>query len=171
MNEITILGLPTMVLAQAGQPEAGAAPATPVNAVGVPGAPAATPTTTGTGQGTTTPPGSGQLPPKGSTGFEMMLPLVLVMVLFIVLQIFSSKKDRKRREALLNSIQKLDRVVAAGGIIGKVVDITNDEVVLELEDGRMRVARASVTQVIQSGRSPKADSLAEPKFEAQATRT
>lgn len=138
------------------------APAPKVNAVGVPGATAA-PGATTDGASTTSSSGgtSGAATQTPSGGLGMFLPLILVMVFIMAFSMLQSKKERKRREALLNSINKLDKVIAAGGIIGKVVELTDTEVVLQLEDGRMRVARSAIQSVLAS--SSKPSSVAETK--------
>lgn len=146
------LGLDQLTLAQAAAPTA----APSVNAVGVPGdapapgAPAQGTSTTGT-TGTST--GGAASPPAGG-GLAMFLPLILVMVFIMAFSMLQSKKERKRRETLLNSINKLDKVMVAGGIIGKVVELTDTEVVVQLEDGRMRVARSAIQSVMSSNAKP-----------------
>lgn len=146
------LGLNHPTLAQAATP----ASSPSVNAVGVPGdaaapgTPAQGSSTTGASGSTT---GTGATPPPGG-GMAMFLPLILVMVFIMAFSMLQSKKERKRRETLLNSINKLDKVMVAGGIIGKVVELTDHEVVIQLEDGRMRVVRSAIQSVMSSNAKP-----------------
>lgn len=148
-----------LVLAQGETPSAGAAPK--VSPVGVPGAAPATTTTEGgtastTGGGTT-----GGQQSQGPGGLGMFLPLILVMVFIMVFSMFQGKKERKKREQLMNSIGKLDKVMISGGIIGKVIEINDVDVVLQLEDGKMRVVKSAIQQVMQSNAKP--GSIAEAK--------
>lgn len=148
-----------LMLAQGEAPSAGAAPK--VSPVGVPGAAPATTTESGatgtTGAGTT---GGTQTPGAGG-GLSMFLPLILVMVFIMVFSMFQGKKERKKREQLMNSIGKLDKVMISGGIIGKVIEINDVDVVLQLEDGKMRVVKSAIQQVMQSNAKP--GSIAEAK--------
>lgn len=148
-----------LVLAQGEAPSAGAAPK--VSPVGVPGATPATTTTEGgtastTGGGTT-----GGQQSQGPGGLGMFLPLILVMVFIMVFSMFQGKKERKKREQLMNSIGKLDKVMISGGIIGKVIEINDVDVVLQLEDGKMRVVKSAIQQVMSSNAKP--GSIAEAK--------
>jgi preprotein translocase subunit YajC len=80
----------------------------------------------------------------------MLLPLILVMVLFSV---FGQRKERKKREAMLGSIKKHDRVRTIGGVIGSVVEIKPDTVVLKVDESsniRMTFTRDAVQQVLES---------------------
>lgn len=146
------------VLAQGETPSAGAAPK--VSPVGVPGAAPATTTESGaagtTGTGTT-----GGQQSQGPGGLGMFLPLILVMVFIMVFSMFQGKKERKKREQLMNSIGKLDKVMISGGIIGKVIEINDVDVVLQLEDGKMRVVKSAIQQVMSSNAKP--GSIAEAK--------
>lgn len=78
----------------------------------------------------------------------LIIPIFGVMILF---SIFSQRKDRKRKQEMLNSIQKHDQVQTIGGIIGSVVELKPDTVVIKVDEAsntRMTFARTAVQQVI-----------------------
>lgn len=80
----------------------------------------------------------------------MFLPLILVMILFSV---FGQRKERKKREALLSSVKKHDRIRTIGGVIGSVVELNTDTVVLKVDESsntRMTFGRDAVQQVLDS---------------------
>ena len=80
----------------------------------------------------------------------MFLPLILVMILFSV---FGQRKERKKREALLSSVKKHDRIRTIGGVIGSVVELNTDTVVLKVDESsntRMTFGRDAVQQVLES---------------------
>ena len=86
----------------------------------------------------------------GSLLMFMFLPLILVMILFSV---FGQRKERKKREALLSSVKKHDRVRTIGGVIGAVVEIKPDTILLKVDESsntRMTFARDAVQQVLES---------------------
>ncbi|MDE0888271.1 MAG: preprotein translocase subunit YajC [Phycisphaerales bacterium] len=79
----------------------------------------------------------------------MFLPLILVMILFSV---FGQRKERKKREALISSVKKHDRVRTIGGVIGAVVEIKPDTILLKVDESsntRMTFARDAVQQVLE----------------------
>ncbi len=141
------------------QTQAGAAPAAspsaqPVQAVGMPGAPAATVQPGATPA--TTPAGAGA--PQNSMLLWLMLGMMAVLFLPALL---SGRKEKKRRAELLGSLKKQDRVQTHSGIIGNIVEISDTEVVLRVEEGRIRFSKAAIQGVIRPGAG--ATSVAEPK--------
>jgi preprotein translocase subunit YajC len=127
-----------------------------VNAVGVPGAPASTatgpalPASTGTVPATGTAAPGTPAPASPMSGLSLLLPFVVIMGLMFFMSARTTKKEKKKREELMASIGRGDKVQLAGGIIGTVSDLYDTELVIKLEEGRMRVARASVTAVLTS---------------------
>jgi len=99
------------------------------------------------GGGTTTKPAS----PFG--GF--FLPLILAMVVMLVFtSMTSGRKEKKRKQELMSSLGRHDRVQTIGGVIGTIVEIDADSVVLrvhESSDTRVRFARSAIQQVLRSG--------------------
>lgn len=126
---------------------------------GVLGAPSGSPsgeTALGTpGDGTA---GSGA--PAGG-GMGALLPIMLVMMAgILIMTSLSGRKERKKHESLLASLGKKDKVRAAGGIIGTIIELKNDEVLLETDrasNTRIRVARSSITTVIKSKSTPNSE--------------
>ena len=97
--------------------------------------------------------GNGGAAPSSNLFFIM----ILMMAGILVLTAFSGRKERKKHANLLASIGKKDKVRAAGGIIGTIIEIKNDEVLLETDrasNTRIRVARGSISSVIESKSTP-----------------
>ncbi|MFK7758645.1 MAG: preprotein translocase subunit YajC [Phycisphaerales bacterium] len=127
---------------------------------GVLGAPSGGGSTTGSQPlGTTGDIGApgGASPAPSSNLFFIM---ILMMAGILILTAFSGRKERKKHASLLSSLGKKDKVRAAGGIIGTIIEIKNDEVLLETDKAsntRIRVARSSISTVISSKSTPAAD--------------
>lgn len=101
----------------------------------------------------------------GSGGSTMIFWLLPIMVIFMILMTSQAgKKDRKRREELMKSIKRQDKVITGGGIIGTVIEMTDDEVVLRVEEGKIRVSKASIGQVL---REAKPSTVAEVKADGK----
>ena len=128
------------------------------------------PATTAEGQplgGTATVPngtGSGRTPasPMGSELIFLMLGLLVFMILMSVM---TGRKEKKKRAELMASLHNGAEVQTSGGIIGTVTQLRDDDLVLVLDQGRMRVARSAVVAVLKSkpGSEGKAGTSVEPK--------
>ncbi len=84
--------------------------------------------------------------PQGLMGNPMIL-IIGMGLLFYFIVLAPQKKERRKRETMINSLQKHDRVVTAGGIIGSVVSVDEgrDLVVLEVDrDTQMQFRRGSI---------------------------
>lgn len=113
-----------------------------------------------TGTTPSAPPGNGAIgAPSGtgaapvSPGSNPMLLIVLLVVAMLVFTMWSSRRDRKKREALINAVKKHDRVQTIGGVIGSVVEVKPDYIVLKVDESsntRITFARSAVQQVLTS---------------------
>jgi preprotein translocase subunit YajC len=99
-------------------------------------------------------PSPGPPPPQPGIG-TFIWPILIVMVLFILLTSLSGRKERKRREQLLSGVSRNDRVQTVGGIIGTVVELTDNEMVLRVDEAsntRVRFARSALQQILRPAR-------------------
>lgn len=69
----------------------------------------------------------------------MILPLLLMVAIFYFLIIRPEKKRNKETQAMLDSIEIADEVVTNGGIIGRVLSVTNDTVLIETGSDRTKI--------------------------------
>ena len=100
-----------------------------------------------TGQGGTTQPG----PAFGSSFIWFLL---IGMVFMIMIASLPQRKERKRREAMLGSLKKNDRVQTTGGMLGRIVEIKGDEVILKVDEStntRIRFARSAIQTIVKEG--------------------
>jgi preprotein translocase YajC subunit len=97
-----------------------------------------------------------------------MLPVMLVLM--VVMTTMTGRKDKKKRAELMASLKKNARVQMVGGEIGTIVELSDTEVVLRVEEGRIRFARSAVQTVLDSAKA-KAESgaIAEVKGEPKTT--
>ncbi len=74
-----------------------------------------------------------------------LLPLVLVFVVFYFFMIRPQMKKQKELTNYRNAITKGDKVITTGGIYGKVVDVTDNVVTVEIaNDVRIRVDKNAI---------------------------
>jgi preprotein translocase subunit YajC len=75
------------------------------------------------------------------------LPLILIIVVFYFFMIRPQMKRQKELAAFRNSIAKGDKVVTTGGIYGKVVEIKDTIVLLQVDDNvKIRVDKAAIVK-------------------------
>lgn len=90
--------------------------------------------------------------PEGSGSLiTFVLPMVLVFGLMYVMLILPQKKKEKKTKELLNSLQVGWAVTTIGGIIGKIVNIKDDEITIEtgIEKAKILVKRWAVKDVVK----------------------
>ncbi|WP_373085765.1 preprotein translocase subunit YajC [Sneathiella sp.] len=82
-------------------------------------------------------------------GLTQLLPLVLIGVVFYFLLIRPQQKRAKDHRAMIAAVRRGDNVVTAGGIMGKVTKVRDDNVVqIEVApEVRIDVVKATLTDV------------------------
>ncbi len=76
------------------------------------------------------------------------IPLALMLVVFYFFLIRPEKKRAKKMKEMLDNLQVADEVVTTGGIIGRVLKVTEDTVLLETgsDRTRIRILRSSIAE-------------------------
>ena len=87
--------------------------------------------------------------PSGGTSFFIQtIPLVLVFIIFWFLMIRPQQRRMREHQAQIAAVKKGDRVVTGGGLIGKVVKVTDNEVEIDLgQNVRVTAVKSTLTQV------------------------
>ena len=81
------------------------------------------------------------------------LPLMLIMfVIIYVIMIRPQQKKQKEHQAMLSKIAAGDEVVTAGGILGRVIEVGDNFLTVEIADNvRIKVQRFQVTSLVPKG--------------------
>ena len=78
--------------------------------------------------------------------------LVMMGLIFVVMYFFMIRPQQKKQKELVkfrNSIAKGDKVITAGGIYGKVVDVTDNYVFMEIDSNvKIKVDKSSIVKDI-----------------------
>lgn len=78
-----------------------------------------------------------------------MMPLLFIFVVFYFLLIRPQQKKLREHDGMVKAIQRGDKIVTAGGIIGVVHKLDDDVIVLEIaQDVRVRVLRETISHVL-----------------------
>jgi preprotein translocase subunit YajC len=81
----------------------------------------------------------------GSSGLSGILMIVAIVVIFYFFMIRPQQKRQKDIQKAREAMKPGDKVVTAGGIYGKVKEISDKYMVLEIAEGiRVRIDKASV---------------------------
>ncbi len=81
-----------------------------------------------------------------------LLPLVLFAVVFYFLLIRPQSKRQKEHKRMVDGLTKGDEVITLGGIAGRVTDLGDNFVLVEIAEGtQVKVRRAAVDAVLPKG--------------------
>src|ERR687891_88528 len=85
-------------------------------------------------------------------GFDLisLLPLVLIFVVFYFLLIRPQQMKMKAHREMIGALKRGDKVLTAGGILGSIVKIEEDDTLLVeiAKDVRVRVARGTISDLL-----------------------
>ncbi|QYR23408.1 preprotein translocase subunit YajC [Paenibacillus sp. sptzw28] len=89
------------------------------------------------------------------TGVASILPFVLMFAVFYFLLIRPQQRKSKQRNQMLSQLKKGDKVVTIGGMHGTILEITDDIVVLRVNDAtKITFDRSAVNNVTTSAPAP-----------------
>ena len=90
-------------------------------------------------------PGTGQFAPG-------VLMMVFVIVVFYFLLIRPQQKKAKEHQTMVSKLAAGDEVVTSGGILGRIVEVSDSFVTLEIAEGvRVKVQKFQVTSLMPKG--------------------
>jgi preprotein translocase subunit YajC len=91
--------------------------------------------------------GAAQQP--GLLGF---LPLIIIFIIFYFLLIRPQSKRAKEHRNMVSALSKGDEVVTNGGLLGRINDLDENFITLEISDGiQVKVQRNAVASLMPKG--------------------
>jgi preprotein translocase subunit YajC len=86
-----------------------------------------------------------------------LAPFILMFAIFYFLLIRPQQKKQKQRGSMLNALKKGDKVVTIGGLHGTIAEISDDTVLLKVNDvTKLTFDRSSINNVTAKGETEKA---------------
>ncbi len=80
-----------------------------------------------------------------SSPWITFMPLLFIMAIFYFFMIRPQMKRQKELQAFRKNLSKGDKVVTTGGIYGKIMEIKENHVILQIDDNvSIRVDKAAV---------------------------
>lgn len=95
-----------------------------------------------------------QAAPAANPGGQLQFVLLLVafVALFYFMLIRPQQKRTREHQTLVSKLSAGDEVVTAGGLLGRVTEVGDTFVTLEVADGvRVKVQKVQVTQLMPKG--------------------
>lgn len=89
-------------------------------------------------------------------GAGSMVPFLLVMVVFFVFMILPQMRRQKKTKSFIADLKKGDHVVTTGGVHAKISQIHDTYLVLDLEEGKMKVDKSGVSMESTQAAYPSA---------------
>lgn len=80
----------------------------------------------------------------GGGGVTTLVFLGLMVAVFYLFIIRPQRKRQKDQQQLASSLSVGDEIRTIGGIHGRIVELDDDSVVIDVEQGRMRIVRRAV---------------------------
>jgi preprotein translocase subunit YajC len=90
--------------------------------------------------------------PGPGSQFMPIIMMVVFVVIFYFLLIRPQQKKAKEHQSLVSKLSAGDEVVTTGGILGKVIEVGDSFVTLEVAEGvRMKVQKFQVGSLMPKG--------------------
>lgn len=87
-----------------------------------------------------------ELSPEVMQAIQASWPIVLMGVIFYFLLYRPQKKEQQRRQELLNSLKKGEKIVTIGGLYGTITALSEKTVTIKIADKvEVEVARSAVS--------------------------
>ena len=96
--------------------------------------------------------GSGAGGSSGLGAFVEMLPIVFLLGLIYLMLIRPQNKRAKEQKKMLESLTRGDEVVTSGGLLGKITDVGDNFVLIDLGgDIKVKVQRQAISNTVPKG--------------------
>lgn len=91
---------------------------------------------------------------SGSAGnpIAAILPMFAIIIVMYLLMILPQQRKQKEHRKMLDNIQKGDKVITAGGLVGSIAGIKEKEntVLLKVSDTtKIEILRSSISQIVK----------------------
>lgn len=95
-----------------------------------------------------------QAAPAGAASDPIMqfLPLIVIMVAFYFILLRPQQKRQKEHKSMIEALKKGDEVVTGGGVLGRIVEVGDNFVSIEVADNVViKVQKAAVSSLLPKG--------------------
>jgi len=108
----------------------------------------------------------------GGSSMFSLLPLALIFVLFYFLLIRPQQKKKKEHKDMVAAMKVGDEVATNGGLLGKVTDLDDNLVTLDVAMGvNFQIQRHAIAQMVPKGTFKELDGSGEKKSKGSSKRS
>ena len=87
--------------------------------------------------------------------YSPAVPLILVVAVIYFLMIRPQSQKAGEHQKMINALKRNDEEVTTGGLVGRVAELSDKLVVLEIAQGvRVRVERSQIAALSNYGKAP-----------------
>ncbi len=87
-----------------------------------------------------------------AASFTSFLPILIMFAVLYFIMIRPQMKKQKEQQAMISALAKGDEVVTAGGVLGRVLNVDDAYVTLEVSSGtEMTVQKNAITMPLPKG--------------------
>ena len=91
-------------------------------------------------------------PAQEQPGLVSFLPLIILFAVFYFLLIRPQLKQSKQHKQLVSALTKGDEVATNGGLLGKIKEVGDNFIVLEIaKDTEVKIQKAAISVVMPKG--------------------
>ena len=95
---------------------------------------------------------------QGGNGLLGFVPIIGMVLIFWFLLFRPQMKRAKEHQTKIAGLKKNDKVVTAGGVLGKVTKVEDDYAEVEIAQGtRIRVVKSTIGDILAPGGKPAND--------------
>ena len=89
--------------------------------------------------------------PEQYQGMASIIWMVVFFVIMYLILILPQKRKEKKTREMLNALQVGGDVITIGGVIGKIINIKDDELTIEtsIEKTQIKIKRWAVKEVVK----------------------
>ena len=92
------------------------------------------------------------VPPTAGSQIPFILLMVAIFVMFYFVLFRPQQKKQKEHQALISKLAAGDEVVTSGGLLGKITEVGDSFVTIEVADGvRIKVQKFQVSALMPKG--------------------
>lgn len=85
-------------------------------------------------------------------GFETFLPFIIIIAVFYLIVFLPQRKEKKKRETLLQNLKPGDKIITTSGIYGEISKIENDIVFIKVSENntKLKMLKSAVSIVLDA---------------------
>lgn len=102
-------------------------------------------------------------------GLGIFLPLILMLAMIYFLMIRPENKRKKQAEEMRSSLKKGDQITTIGGIVGKIVQVSDENIIIETSDDRVRMELTKWAVSTNNSNPPAAGKKGKKAAESEET--